>query len=139
MLNNLFLFLALSTAYAEEPTFTIVSEGQPAPFEGVLLSPSAAAEILASQTEQEEKCDLEIEYELDKAGTECELQKELIEIRVQTCEEARDIENTQKDLQIEELQKTIKKQSRQYKWLWFAGGAIVGGATFYAIQQTAVQ
>lgn len=73
-----------------------------------MLSPSAAAEILASQTEQEEKCDLEIEYELDKAGTECELQKELIEIRVQTCEEARDIENTQKDLQIEELQKQLR-------------------------------
>jgi hypothetical protein len=49
MLNSLMLLALLSTASAED--FTVVAEDQPAPFEGVLLSVPAAAEILAKQEE----------------------------------------------------------------------------------------
>ena len=49
MLNSLILLVILSTASAED--FTVLSENQPAPFEGVLLSVPAAAEILAKQEE----------------------------------------------------------------------------------------
>ena len=77
MFNNLLLVLAMSVAHADEPTFTIVGENEPAPFAGVLLSPPAAAEILTTHDEQQSKCDLEIEFELDKAGSDCDFHKRL--------------------------------------------------------------
>ena len=41
----------------------------------------------------------------------------------------------EKDTEIAELQKIIKKQSPAYKWAWFVGGIALGGATYYGIQQ----
>jgi hypothetical protein len=42
-----------------------------------------------------------------------------------------------KDLVIEKQQAIIKKQAPHRKWLWFAGGVVLGGATYYGIQQAA--
>ena len=64
MLNSLMLLALLSTASAED--FTVLAEDQPAPFEGVLLSVPAAAEVLAKHEEVKLKCDLEVEFQLDK-------------------------------------------------------------------------
>ena len=60
MFNSILFFIMISTAQADSPEFTIVTESQPAPFEGVLFNPAAAAEILAKTEEQIQKCDLEI-------------------------------------------------------------------------------
>lgn len=136
MLNNLVMVLALSVAQASGPAFTIVSENQPAPFEGVLLNPAASAEVLASQEEQQTKCDLEIEYQLDKAGSDCDFHKRLIEIRAETCEEARAADNRQKNLEIDALKATIKKQSPTRKWMWMGIGAVAGGVATYGIVST---
>ena len=43
--------------------------------------------------------------------------------------------DAQKDLVIEKQQAIIKKQAPHRKWLWFAGGIVLGGATYYGIQQ----
>ena len=139
MFSDLFLVLAMSVAHADEPTFTIVGENEPAPFAGVLLSPPAAAEILTTHDEQQAKCDLEIEFQLDKAGSDCDFHKRLIEIRAETCEEARAAENVQKNIEIDALKATIKKQAPQRKWLWFAGGVVAGGLTYYGVQQAVTQ
>ena len=61
------LLLLLSTgAWAETPKFTILGEGQCAPFEGVLFDKNATAEILARQGISATACDLKIKYALDK-------------------------------------------------------------------------
>ena len=135
MFSNLLLVLAMSVAHADEPTFTIVGENEPAPFAGVLLSPPAAAEILTTHDEQQAKCDLEIEFQLDKAGSDCDFHKRLIEIRAETCEEAREADNRAKNLEIDALKAVIKKQSPQRKWMWMGIGAVAGGAAAYGIQQ----
>jgi hypothetical protein len=137
MLNSLILLALLSTASAED--FTVVAEDQPAPFEGVLLSVPAVAEVLAQHEEMQMKCDLEIEYQLDKANTQCKLDKELLEARIVTLDQQHAEIVASKDLVIEKQQAIIKKQAPQRKWLWFAGGVVLGGATYYGIQQAVIQ
>ena len=133
MLNSLMLLALLSTASAED--FTVVAEDQPAPFEGVLLSVPAAAEILAKHEEVQMKCELEIEFQLDKAGTQCKLDKDLLEARIVTLDQQHAEIVASKDLVIEKQQAIIKKQAPHRKWLWFAGGIVLGGASYYGIQQ----
>ena len=133
MLNNLLLLLLISTASAED--FTVLAEKQPAPFEGVLLSVPAAAEILAKKEEQEMKCDLEVEFQVDKINTECKLDKELLEARIITIETEYKEVVAQKDLVIQKQKDIINSQAPQYKWLWFTGGIALGGGAYYGIQQ----
>ena len=135
MLNSLMLLALLSTASAED--FTVLSEDQPAPFEGVLLSVPAAAEILAKHEETNLKCDLEVEFQLDKAASQYKLNKELLEARITTLDQQHAEIVASKDLVIEKQQAIIKKQAPHRKWLWFAGGVVLGGATYYGIQQAA--
>ena len=137
MLNSLMLLALLSTASAED--FTVVAEDQPAPFEGVLLSVPAAAEILAQHEEAQMKCELEIEFQLDKAGTQCKLDKDLLEARIVTLDQQHAEIVASKDLVIEKQQAIIKKQAPHRKWLWFAGGIVLGGASYYGIQQAVTQ
>ena len=137
MLNSLMLLALLSTASAED--FTVVSEDPPAPFEGVLLSVPAAAEILAKHEEAQMKCELEIEFQLDKAGTQCKLDKELLEARIVTLDQQHAEIVASKDLVIEKQQAIIKKQAPHRKWLWFAGGIVLGGASYYCIQKAVTQ
>ena len=125
MLNSLLLFMFMSSASAED--FTVLAEEQPAPFEGVLLSVPAAAEILAKKEEQEMKCDLEVEFQVDKVNTECKLDKELLEARIVTIETEYKEVVAQKDLVIQKQKDIINSQAPQYKWLWFTGGIVLGG------------
>ena len=129
------LLALLSTASAED--FTVLAEDQPAPFEGVLLSVPAAAEVLAKHEEVKLKCDLEVEFQLDKSNTQCKLDKELLEARIVTLDQQHAEIVASKDLVIEKQQAIIKKQAPHRKWLWFAGGVVLGGATYYGIQQAA--
>tara|TARA_B100001093_G_scaffold494110_1_gene537145 strand:+ start:305 stop:700 length:396 start_codon:yes stop_codon:yes gene_type:complete len=127
------LLAFLSTASAED--FTVLAEDQPAPFEGVLLSVPAAAEVLAKHEEAKLKCDLEVEFQLDKAASQCKLDKKLLEARIATLDQQYTEVIAQKDLVIDKQQAIIKKQAPHRKWLWFAGGVVLGGATYYGIQQ----
>jgi hypothetical protein len=113
MLSRLLLIM-FSVAHGQQGDFTLLQEGQQAPFEGVLLNPEASAEILSSYDEQQARCALELEYQLDIAGTEFKLREELLQVRLHTI---------------------IQKQSPQYKWFWFVGGAALGGAVYYGIDQ----
>ena len=133
MLNSLMLLALLSAADAED--FTVLAEGQPAPFEGVLLSVPAAADILVKHEEEKLSCALEVEYQLDKAASQCKLDKNLLEARIVTLEQQHAEIVASKDLVIEKQQAIIKKQAPHRKWLWFAGGVVLGGATYYGIQQ----
>jgi len=108
------LLLLLSTgAWAETPKFTILGEGQCAPFEGVLFDKNATAEILARQGISATACDLNIQIRYESLMKENNL---LIE---------------QKDKEILQLQQSLKKHSPRNKWMWFVGGAVVGSAATY--------
>lgn len=133
LISLLFIFTTL--AVADDPDFTIVSIGQPAPFEGVLLSAPAAAEVLAEHEAQKLRCELEIEFQVDKTKTECQLNIDLLNTRIESLNTEYTEVVAQKDLEITELKDKLKKQSPQYKWFWFAGGIVLGGTTYYAIDR----
>jgi len=126
MLNKILaLFLISSTAYADDGKFTLLAEQQPAPFEGVLFDPIATASIMTEKDSWKLQCDLEVEYNLDVANTEFELERKNCEIRYEALDQEYKLIVEQKDIEIAKLQETIKKQSPPNKWAWFG----VGGAS----------
>lgn len=129
------LFFMLSVATAGEPTFTILSKGQTAPFDGALLSPDASAEVLTKVEDLQSKCEIQIQHEIDKSEAQCSYEKDILQIRIDTISEQNKKEILLKDQEIENLKEVIKKQSPNNKWLWFAGGIILGGASYYGIQR----
>ena len=126
------LLLLLSTgAWAETPKFTILGEGQCAPFEGVLFDKNATAEILARQGISATACDLKIKYALDKQQARYELDVGNIQIRYESLMKENNLLIEQKDKEILQLQQSLKKHSPRNKWMWFVGGAVVGSAATY--------
>jgi hypothetical protein len=71
------------------------------------------------------QCDLEVEYNLDIANSEFELERKNFEIRYEALDHEYKLIVDQKDIEITKLQETIKKQSPPNKWAWFG----VGGAS----------
>mgnify|MGYP003152695458 FL=1 len=132
MLNRILaLFLFSSTAYANDGKFTLLAEQQPAPFAGVLFDPIAAANIMTEKDGWKSLCDIEVEYQLDVAGTEFELERKNFNIRYDALDEEYKLIVEQKDVEIVKLQETIKKQSPPNKWWWYAGGIASGVAVTY--------
>ena len=113
--------------------FSTLSKNEPAPFEGVLFDPYATAKILAQAEMFRSECDLEIEFMIDKQATEFQLERQELNLRLDSLTSEYTLLITQKDLEIEQLQKTIKTQSPKNNWLWAAAGVVVGGLTVYAI------
>ena len=123
------LLLISSTALADDGKFAVLEEAQPAPFDGVLFDKAAVADIMTEKTTWQSQCDIEVEYQLDVAGTEFELERKNFNIRYEALDEEYKLIVEQKDAEIVKLQETIKKQSPPNKWWWFgvggASGAIV--------------
>jgi len=137
MLNN--LILLSSMALAEGPKFSILAEQEPAPFEGVLFDPQATAVIMSEKEMWQRACDLEIEFRLDQQGTKFHLDLQNAQIRYDSLKEESDLLIEKKDLEIEALEETLKKQSPSNNWLWFAGGTATGVAATVAIINVATK
>jgi len=125
------LLLVSSTALADDGKFAVLEESQPAPFDGVLFDKSAVADIMTEKATWQSQCDIEVEYELDVAGTEFELERKNFNIRYDALDEEYKLIVEQKDVEIVKLQETIKKQSPPNKWAWYAGGIASGVVVTY--------
>lgn len=128
------LLILLSTpaqADAQAASFTILSEGQCAPFEGVLFDKYATAEILSGYDRFKPACDNRVQYELKKQQETHEYELETLRIEHQALTKEYDLFIEQKDKEIQSLVKSLKKTSPRNKWLWFAGGIVVGSAASY--------
>ena len=137
MLNN--LILLSSMALAEGPKFSILAEQEPAPFEGVLFDPQATAVIMSEKEMWQRACDLEIEFQLDQQGTKFHLDLQNAQIRYDSLKEESDLLIEKKDIEIDALEETLKKQSPSNNWLWFAGGTATGVAATVAIINVATK
>ena len=126
-------------ALAEGPKFSILAEQEPAPFEGVLFDPQATAVIMSEKEMWQRACDLEIEFQLDQQGTKFHLDLQNAQIRYDSLKEESDLLIEKKDLEIEALEETLKKQSPSNNWLWFAGGTATGVAATVAIINVATK
>ena len=89
--------------------------------------PKSQAELFQAE------CELEIEYRLDIQSTEFNLERQNLRLRLESLTDEYTLLIMQKDIEIEELQKTIKSQSPRNKWVWGIVGVAVGGLAVYAI------
>ena len=129
LLNLLFAFTL--TANAEQSQFTILGYKQCAPFEGVLLSKHAMAEVLSGYDRFLPACDIRVRYELDKQKEQHRLELETLKIEHNAQAEEYDLFIKHKDREIEALIKSLKKTSPRNKTWWLVGGVVLGSVATY--------
>jgi hypothetical protein len=131
MFLNLLLILG-SPAHAENVgQFTFLGEQQCAPFEGILFDPPALAEILARQTTANAACKARIEYEISVEAAAYDLVIRDWEIKYSALNEESTLLIQQKDIEIDQLRKSLLRQSPRNNWVWAVGGVAVGIASTY--------
>ena len=86
--NLVFPSYALAEDEAPPPEYDLISlkAGDPAPFDGVLLSVDAAAKIAVDKKFEDAECDLRIGYELHLQEQRCELQLSYKDIEIKSWE-----------------------------------------------------
>jgi len=128
------LLFMISTAGAS-PEFSLVDEGTPSPIEGVVFNPEALSEVLTAPQRVKEECEIEWVRTLEIKQNDFTLELEQQVIRYNSLNRKHNLMIIEKDTEIVELQKIVKKQAPAYKWMWLVGGVAIGGATYYGIQQ----
>ena len=130
MFLNLMLMLSLS-ANAESPQFTILGERQCAPFEGVLFDEFSISTILSDYDIAAYACQIRVDYELEKMQEKHRFEFEKLRIEHRALTDEYDLFIMQKDKEINILANSLKKTSPRHKWLYFAGGILIGTAASY--------
>ncbi len=129
------LLLFTMTANATTPKFTILEYKAPAPFAGVLFDENALAKILTEYDIATYSCEIKTDYETKILREEYEYKLENLKIEHNALTKEYDLFIEQKDKEISSLANSLEKTSPRYKWLWFVGGVVVGGTTYYAIDK----
>jgi len=131
MFLNLLLMLIGPVQANDAGQFTFLGHQQCAPFEGILFDPPALSEILARQSTANLACQARIEYELSVEAAGYELELRNWDIQYNALHEETSLLLFQKDGEIEQLQRSLLKQSPSNRWVWAAGGVAVGIAATY--------
>ena len=131
MFLNLLLMLSLSANATEPPKFTILEYKAPAPFAGVLFDERAMAQMLADYDLAMYACDIKTDYQLKIQKEEYDFKLENLRIEHKALTDEYDLFIMQKDKEINILVDSLKKTSPRHKWLYFAGGILIGTATSY--------
>ena len=125
--------------YAQEPEETegavVISEGEAAPFSGTLLTNEAAATLLAEIQICSERASLEYELELERQKSTCELEKSLLEIRLDSQKKMYENIVSTQDQQLDYTLKVRNpKLSREAAFvIGVASGILLTTASAYAI------
>ena len=137
MVFNMFLSLLLlltSAVGATEPAkFTVLEYKAPAPFAGVLFDENAISKMMADYDIYKYSCDIKMEYQLNLQKEEYEFKLENARIEHKSLTDEYDLFIMQKDREIATLNDALKKTSPRYKWLYFAGGILIGTASSYGV------
>jgi hypothetical protein len=131
MLLNLLLLFSLSANATEPEKFTFLEYKAPAPFAGVLFDEKAMAKILADYDIYKYSCDIKMDYQLKIQKEEYDFKLENLKIEHRALTDEYDLFIMQKDKEINLLSTALKKTSPRHKWLYFAGGILVGTAASY--------
>ena len=133
MLLNLLLMFSLSANATEPAKFTILEYKAPAPFAGVLFDEKAMAKMLADFDIYKYSCDIKTDYQLKIQKEEYEFKLENLRIEHKALTDEYDLFILQKDKEINILTHALKKTSPRHKWLYFAGGILIGTAASYGV------
>ena len=129
-----FLLMLTMTANATEPAkFTVLEYKAPAPFAGVLFDEHAMGKIMADYDILKYSCDIRTEYQLKIQKEEYEFKLENLKIEHKALTDEYDLFIMQKDKEIDLLANALKKTSPRHKWLYFAGGILIGTASSYGV------
>ena len=122
LLSTLFLSNSISfPVAASEGKFTILEEGDPAPFGGALFDIQATAEIISFKKYIEDTASEEMRYYLEQMGETYRLEMETSKLQIISLTE----ENETLKQQNQELRKAFELKSRT-STLMFAGGLALG-------------
>jgi len=130
---KLLLILSLSANATEPAKFSILEYKAPAPFAGVLFDEKAMAKVLSNYDLATYSCDIKTEYQLKIQKEEYDFKLENLRIEHRALTDEYDLFIMQKDKEINLLSTALKKTSPRHKWLYFAGGILVGTAASYGV------
>ena len=131
MFLNLLLMLTLTANATEPAKFTVLEYNAPAPFAGVLFDEFAMSQIMADFDIYKYSCDIRTDYQLKIQKEEYEFKLENMRIENKALTDEYNLFIMQKDKEINVLTDALKKTSPRHKWLYFAGGILVGTAASY--------
>ena len=133
MFLKLLLMLTLAADATEPAKFTVLEYNAPAPFAGVLYDEYAMSQIMADFDIYKYSCDIKTDYQLKIQKEEYEFKLENMRIENKALTDEYDLFIMQKDKEIFTLTDALKKTSPRHKWLYFAGGILIGTASSYGV------
>ena len=133
MFLKLLLMLTMAARATEPAKFTILEYKAPAPFAGVLFDEKAMAKVLAGYDIYKYSCDIQMDYQLKIQKEKYEFKLENLKIEHNSLTKEYDLFIMQKDKEINILADSLKKTSPRHKWLYFAGGILIGTASSYGV------
>tara|TARA_Y100000992_G_C21201869_1_gene460889 strand:+ start:366 stop:782 length:417 start_codon:yes stop_codon:yes gene_type:complete len=131
MFLNLLLMLTLTANATEPAKFTVLEYNAPAPFAGVLFDEFAMSQIMADFDIYKYSCDIRTDYQLKIQKEEYDFKLENMRIENKALTDEYNLFIMQKDKEINVLTDALKKTSPRHKWLYFAGGILIGTAASY--------
>jgi len=111
-------------------TFSLLSKGEKAPFDGILLDPYATGTILSEKESLQDKCKLDMEFEKSKLDAKHKLELDNLQISLKTNKDTTKIMLEEKDKELSKL-RDIALHSSDNSWMYIAGG-FVGGVLLTA-------
>ena len=121
------------TEEVEKPKVVEIKAGEPAPFDGVILNPSAAAQMLANQKFLEAGCKLQVDFEISKLQAQHDLLYNNLQLNLNTTEKKYNAILEIKDEEIERINQIALESSNDYSHWWAAGGFLLGAAVALGI------
>lgn len=118
------ILLFCSMLFADD--VVTLKKGDPAPFDGTLLSPEAAAKLLATSESDLSKCKADMDIQKLQFENKLELDTGLLKVELDTCKLERD---RQKKIYEEHIE--LLEQRSRPAWegnLIYAGGVVTGVA-----------
>jgi hypothetical protein len=125
--------LGLSANATEPAKFSILEYKAPAPFAGVIFDEKAMAKMLSDYDLAMYACDIKTDYQLKIQKEEYDFKLANLRIEHKALTDEYDLFIIQKDKEINILVDSLKKTSPRHKWLYFAGGILIGTAGSYGV------
>jgi hypothetical protein len=122
----------------DPPTVMGIQKGQAAPYAGVLLNSTAAAQIFAERNYSFDECKLRIDFNIEKEQAKYNALLKNSEASLESLKNQYNSITSAKDKEIERLSKLVL-ETNDYSTLWAVGGTLMGIgltiAVMYAVKQ----
>lgn len=120
------------------PTVMGIQKGEVAPYAGVLLNSTAAAQIFAERNYSFDECKLRIDFNIEKEQAKYKALLENSTASLESLKNQYTSITSAKDKEIERLSKLVL-ETNDYSTLWAVGGTLMGIgltiAVMYAVKQ----